>query len=85
MVAKGQKNVEYRSWGTSYRGDLLVVAATYVPRLRQHRDLPRGCALAVVTLVDCVQVEPRLHAWLLENPRTVPSIPVKGRQRLWRV
>jgi hypothetical protein len=85
MIANGLKTIEYRSWGTKHRGDLLVVAASYVPRLRQHRDLPRSCALAVVELLDCVQVEPRLHAWILTNPRPVPSIPVVGRQRLWNV
>jgi len=85
MVANGLKSIEYRSWSTRHRGDLLIVAASYVPRLRQHRDLPRACAICLVTLVDVVKVEPRLHAWILSEPRPFPSIPVRGRQRLWNV
>jgi hypothetical protein len=85
QIAQGRKNVEYRSWGTKHRGDLLIVAASYRPRLRQHRGLPRGCAICLVKLVDVVEVEPGLHAWMLSNPRVFPSIPVKGRQRLWSV
>jgi ASCH domain-containing protein len=85
MIASGVKSIEYRTWSTKHRGDLLVVAASYVPKLRQHRNLPRGCALAIVKLIDVVQVEPRLHAWILSEPRLFPSIPVKGKQKLWTV
>jgi hypothetical protein len=85
MIAAGVKSIEYRSWATKHRGDLLVVAATAVPKLPQHRNLPRGCAIAVVKLVDVVAVEPRLHAWILAEPRLMPSVPVVGRQRLWNV
>ena len=85
MIAVGRKNVEYRSWGTKHRGALLICAASRVPTLRQHRGLPRGCALAVVNLIDVVPVEPKLFAWLLADPRPVPSLPVRGRQRLFHV
>jgi hypothetical protein len=85
LVARGLKTVEIRSWSTKYRGDLLIVAGKFVPRLRQHRDLPRGCAVTVVTLVDVIQTEPKTFYWLLSNPRLIPSIPVRGRQRLWKV
>jgi hypothetical protein len=85
MIAAGKKNVEYRTWRTKHRGDLLITAAARVPRLRQHRDLPRGCALAVVKLTDCIEVEPGLWAWMLADPRPVPSLPVHGQQRLWTV
>jgi hypothetical protein len=85
MIANATKNVEYRTWSTRHRGDLLICASGTVPALRQHRDLPRGCALALVTLVDVVETEPGRFAWLLSNPRPFPSIPVVGRQRLWNV
>jgi hypothetical protein len=85
LIATGKKNVEYRSWPTHHRGDLLITAAARVPRLRRHRHLPRGCALCLVKLIDCVEVEPGLFAWLLADPRPVPSLPVRGQQRLWHV
>jgi hypothetical protein len=85
QIASGAKSVEYRTWSTRHRGDLLICASGSVPALRQHRGLPRGCALALVTLVDVVETEPGRFAWLLSNPRLVPSIPVRGRQRLWNV
>ncbi len=85
MIASGVKTIEYRSWGTKHRGDLLIVAAAYVPRLKQHRDLVRGCVVCLVKLVDVIEVEPRVHAWILSEPRLFPSIPVRGKQRLWTV
>jgi hypothetical protein len=85
MIANATKNVEYRTWSTKWRGDLLICASGSVPALRQYGALPRGCALAVVTLVDVIEVEPKMYAWVLGNVRLMPSIPGKGRQRLWRV
>jgi hypothetical protein len=63
----------------------LIVSASRVPKLQQHRKLPRGCALAIVTLTDVIEVEPKTFYWLLSNPRLFPSIPVKGKRRIWTV
>lgn len=64
---------------------------------RQGYELRRGVLSCVVEVVDCVRVEAlpeRLkdhdHAfgpwcWLLENPRILYPLEVKGAQGMWRI
>lgn len=60
LVASGRKTIELRSWRTTYRGPLIVVASM---KTHPHLDaralgiddmkaLPHGVVLAVVDLVD---------------------------------
>lgn len=73
----GEKEYETRSWGTAYRGPLIIHAAKSNDGLSiindhpfraalhsQHwnhiTDIPRGVALGVVDLVDCIQMTPEL-------------------------
>lgn len=108
LIASGHKTIETRSWYTPHRGLLLVVSA-----LRHAPDAPAktirlagkspkallclGCAIAVVTLLDCrpmlpadaphalVNYNPRLWAWILDHPRPIRPVPVSGRLRLFSV
>jgi hypothetical protein len=69
------KRYETRSWGTDYRGRLLICAAkkksseqkyawTYLRNKhfaneqKTFESLPFGCAIALVNLVDCIQMTP---------------------------
>lgn len=70
LVANGAKRIETRSWGTAYRGPLLIHAAKGFPedcrdlvcdplwrrylRVDSWRDLPIGAALATARLTGCV-------------------------------
>ena len=74
MIASGEKDIEYRSWRTKYRGKLLIVATK-----------PVGKAVAVCELVDCVQNEDGEWEWLLENARPIKPFPVKGQLGLFEV
>jgi hypothetical protein len=71
LMALGEKQIETRSWETSYRGDLLITATARspVPReqwpyhaklnaaIRGDVILPAGCALCVVELYSCVPAQ----------------------------
>ncbi len=70
LVANGAKRIETRSWGTAYRGPLLIHAAKGFPadardlvtnrlwkrhlRVDSWRDLPVGAAVATARLSGCV-------------------------------
>lgn len=71
-IPLGLKSVETRSWGTSYRGELLICAGkktsknnelffdVYVKPFHKelsYKKLPFGCAVAIVNLADCLMMD----------------------------
>ena len=81
-IAVGDKPEEYRTWQTSYRGDLLICASTY----NDGWEYPRGYALCVVNLYDIKwSEEDECYAWQLRNIRPVVPFPVKGKLHLYDV
>lgn len=84
------KNVENRTWSTSYRGRLWIHAGLSIDEWAMHvpEGLPRGVILGHVQLVDVVRdsdsiwAEPWCFHWLLENPTPVDPIPYRGGQGL---
>lgn len=97
LIAAGIKDVENRSWRTSYRGPLLIHAGLGVDvddllvwREELPEPLPKGSVVARVELLDCVQDStspwalPGQWHWLLANPEPMTAgAPVKGQQGLW--
>ena len=94
----GGKDIENRSWPTTYRGPLLVHAgASY----RMNAWLPRGVRppdrekldfSAIIGVVDLVDVVERSrsrwfegeYGFVLRNPRALSRpVPCKGRLGLW--
>lgn len=59
LIASGRKTIELRSWSTSYRGPILVVASLQRAREWPEFDGPRGAAIC---LVDLVEVRPATAA-----------------------
>lgn len=61
-IASGEKDIEYRSWGSKYRGWLAIVAA-------RQRDWGNdaGRAVCFVRLVDCREVGDKNFEWDLSN------------------
>ena len=90
------KDVENRSWATTYRGPLAIHASqrldvTICEALGLDPSAVRtGAILGVVTLIDCVTDSHSLWAlpgqfhWLFENPRRCDiPIPFKGQRGLF--
>lgn len=67
LIACGAKPLEVRSWRTSYRGPLLIVASSSAWREDIKKfglttsDCPRGVAVCVVDLVDIFQARDQAH------------------------
>lgn len=66
LLVEGQKTIEVRSWGTAYRGHLLICASA-APRNvfwhdkvdMEHRLMHAGCIIGIVDLID---VRPMVQA-----------------------
>jgi len=79
-VLTDEKTIEYRTWSTNYRGDLLICST-----VRKTPGTIPGHGLVVVELVDVVKVDEDDYEWILENNRPIYPIKVKGQLGLYTV
>jgi hypothetical protein len=95
LIVKGYKDVENRTWRTSYRGPLLIHAALRLdPKGFEFahslgidilpEDCPRGGIIGMAELVDCVTHHPSAwwrgpFAFVLANVEQLPFRPLRGR------
>lgn len=80
-ILRGEKPEEYRTWGTDYRGDMLLTASAN-PRTQG----PHGCTICVVELYACDWFEAHdAFSWALRNVRPVKRLAITGRLGLWTV
>jgi len=82
MILRGDKEEEYRTWNTSYRGRLLIVSAR--ANCEQGSEPPYGVAICTVLLVS-VSYHNGVYVWRLSDPKPVPNVPIRGRQGLYEV
>lgn len=93
LMFQGEKTVEYRTWKTAYRGDLLICSSA-----KRMRGCISGHALLVATISDCVpfkktyldlaamdSMPEKGYAWIFTNIRMIYPIPVKGMPGLFDV
>ena len=97
LIEVGMKPIELRSWATNYRGQVLILSGSrpWSGKTEWPKAGPLGVTLCVVDLVDCrpaqptdatkacVEPPPEWFAWVLENPRPVARVAVKGRLGLY--
>lgn len=93
-ILVGMKTVEWRSWKTDYRGDLLICASS-----RKLKGYISGYALCMVKLVDVVPFtrkyvnkalmdgvpDPAGYAWILEDVRYIEPFKYKGQLHIYDV
>ena len=94
LIIAGIKDVENRTWKTTYRGTLIIHAGRVDPRpMAEHGRLlpayPAGAIIGTVDLVGCTwgyaspwAVEGHWQ-WILENPRACDPVPARGALSLW--
>ena len=83
LILHGKKDVENRSQRTRYVGTVAMHASSTMNKslVREKKlvpeDLPTGCVIGVVDIVDCVRnsksksAEPGYWHWVLRNPRAL--------------
>lgn len=79
-ILRGEKTVEYRSWQTKHRGDLLICASS-----RPKRGCIAGYALCVVNLAKIVKYADDCYDWYLTDLRMIRPFKVKGKLHLYEV
>lgn len=94
----GEKEYEFRTWQTDYRGDLLICSSAN-PKIK-HTIC--GHALVIVRLNDIIRVTKKncedfgleksdladvekLYAWQLTDLRVIKPFPVKGKLNFFNV
>ena len=101
LIVSGIKDVENRSWPTSYRGRILIHAAKQPDRLAvlpkfKGTVLPRvegvyGAIIGSVEVVDCVRdhasrwAQPDQWHWLLRDAEPCIPVPYTGSMKLFDV
>lgn len=91
LIVGGLKTVEIRTWKTDYRGDILITSSA-----KKLKGTIPGHVMGIVTLKDVVPFKKEhmkaamvthmvgnSYAWILENPRIIKPIPIKGKLSLW--
>lgn len=95
FIFSGEKEFEFRTWRTEYRGDLLICSSSN-PKIK---DTINGYALCVVRLNEIFEVtaknykdfgldekpDGKLYAWQLTDNRTIKPFPVKGKLNFFNV
>jgi ASCH domain len=92
-IVHADKRIENRTWGTPYRGHLLIHAGKSKERREEFDvspvrfdDLDFGCIVGVCTLTNCVPAaqvrgEPFAEGpwcWLLDDVQALKPAPCKG-------
>lgn len=88
------KDIENRSWKTTFRGQVLIHASSNVEVLDraevQTRAMPLGGIVGVMEIVDCVT---DWHSdwfcgpfgFVIRNARPLPFVPCRGKLGFFRV
>lgn len=97
LIAEGVKTEEIRRHRTGHRGSLVICSSQKIdqrgcdlmdidPQSFEIQQL-RGCTICVVDVVDCVQSQenPGMFEWVLENPRCLDPLDVRGKPGLFEI
>lgn len=79
-ILAGNKKIEYRSWNTDYRGDLLICSTA-----KKIKGTIPGHALIVCQIADVKKLAEKKFAWKLENFRDIEPFKIKGQQGFFNV
>ncbi len=95
MILCGEKEFEFRTWRTDYRGELLICSSAN-PKIK---NTICGHALCIATLHEIFEVTPqnyedfgldempdgKLYAWQLIDIKLIKPFPVKGKLNFFNV
>lgn len=82
QILRGTKTIEYRSWDTKHRGELLICSSAN-PKVP---GMLSGYALCVVNLVDTTyNAAEDIYEWHLEDVKKIKAFPVKGKLNFFDV
>lgn len=77
LIKEGYKEYEFRTWKTSYRGDILIHSAKSYDKSNLDRFKDRkleynpGKIIAKATITDCIEVDEKIKKELLDRDKEV--------------
>lgn len=77
LIAEGLKEYEFRTWKTSYRGEILIHAGKGVDKKAMERfkhlnlEYPSGCIIAKATITDCIYIDEDMKKKLRQKDENV--------------
>lgn len=78
LIMQKDKRFEFRSWKTSYRGNLLIHAGKTIDKEAMKRlkkylpdEIPTGKILGKVKLIDCVKMSSEFKEMLLKENKDI--------------
>lgn len=82
LILIDEKDVEYRTWQTKYRGDLLICSS----QAPKKKGTIAGHALCVVNLYDITYDELEdIYEWHITDVRPIKPFPVKGKLNIYNI
>lgn len=73
LIAEGYKEYEFRTWKSSYRGELYIHAGLGIDKEAMKRfdylnlEYPQGMIIAKCNMVDCVEIDEKMKKILKEK------------------
>ena len=77
LIAEGYKEYEFRSWKSSYRGELYIHAGLGMDKEAMkkfeylHLDYPQGKIIAKCNMVDCILIDDKMKKVLKEKNQVI--------------
>ena len=90
LIKEGYKEYEFRTWKTSYRGEIYIHAGLgrdneAISRFKNlNLDYPQGYIIAKATITDCILVDEEFSKKLLEkDPLVYNNLKIKREKKLY--
>lgn len=94
LMYQGEKTIEFRTWKTNYRGDIVICSSA-----KKMRGCISGHAMMIANLSDIVPFrkshledaamdsmpQQKGFAWILKDFRMIKPVPVKGQLGLFNL
>ena len=87
LIAEGYKEYEFRTWKSSYRGELYIHAGLGVDKKAMERfkylnlDYPKGEIIAKCNMTDCVVIDDNMKKILKEKDPIVYHGAIKEKEK----
>ena len=86
LIANGLKELEFRTWKTKYRGDILIHAGLGIDKeamikfKKYNLDYPSGCIIAKAKLTDCIYIDDKIKTELKNKNELIYEHVIKDKK-----
>lgn len=87
LIAEGEKEYEFRTWNTKYRGEIYIHAGKGMNRQAMElfkdeiKDFPSGCIIAKATLADTIKIDDKVKEDLKQKNYKVYKNVIESKEK----